>query len=59
MITREQLRRAKPSIDTATYRYIKGDISREEYERRVAEERRAMTATPPGTDSREMKQGPG
>lgn len=46
MLTREQLKRLKPSVETATARYVRGDISRAEYERDVAEERKAERKPP-------------
>lgn len=39
MISREELSRAAPNVETATIRYIRGDISHSEYEKEVARER--------------------
>lgn len=39
MISRDDLRRARPNVETATTRYVRGDISRTEYERQVERER--------------------
>ena len=39
MISREELSRAAPNVETATIRYIRGDISHSEYEKEVERER--------------------
>ena len=40
MISRDELRKAHPTVSTATTRYIQGQISRTEYERELEHERR-------------------
>ena len=39
MVSRDELRRANPNVDTATTRFVRGEITRAEYERQVARER--------------------
>lgn len=39
MISREELSRAAPNVETATIRYIRGDISHSEYQKQVERER--------------------
>lgn len=39
MISREELSRAAPNVETATIRYVRGDISHTEYEKQVERER--------------------
>jgi hypothetical protein len=39
VISREQLRQASPQVETATTKYVKGEISRVEYEKQVQGER--------------------
>lgn len=41
MINKDDLYQAKPNVETATTRYVRGDISRAEYERQVQLERAA------------------
>lgn len=45
-INRDDLRRAGPNVETATTRYVRGEISKEEYERLVKQER-AREGQPP------------
>jgi len=47
MISRDELRRARPMADSATIRFVRGEISKAEYERLVTEERR-RDRQPPG-----------
>ncbi|MEW6223207.1 MAG: hypothetical protein AB1627_01120 [Chloroflexota bacterium] len=37
MVTNEQIRRARPSVDSPLGRLIKGEITRSQYEQQVAE----------------------
>jgi hypothetical protein len=39
MVTNEQIRRARPSVDSPLGRLIKGEINQKEYERQVEEKR--------------------
>lgn len=39
MVTNEQIRRARPTVDSPLSRLIKGEITRPEYERQVQEKR--------------------
>lgn len=39
MVSREELRKAKPSVVTATTRFVRGEITRSEYEHQVERER--------------------
>jgi hypothetical protein len=39
MISREELSRAAPNVNSATIRYVRGDINRKEYEKLVKRER--------------------
>jgi hypothetical protein len=40
VISRDDLRKARPDVDSATIRYLRGEITRAEYERQVERERR-------------------
>ena len=48
MISREELSRATPNVETATIRYVRGDISRSEYEKQVEHERERDQRPPRG-----------
>ncbi len=39
MVTNEQIRRARPSVDSPLGRLIRGEITKQEYERQIAEKR--------------------
>jgi hypothetical protein len=40
MISRDELRKARPNIETATTRYVEGQLTKAEYEKLVEQERR-------------------
>jgi hypothetical protein len=40
MISRDDLEKARPNVDTATIRFVRGEISEAEYQRQVEQERR-------------------
>lgn len=52
MISRDELEKARPTVDTATTRYLQGKIDRVEYERQIEKERRDDRRSP-----RETAQG--
>lgn len=39
MVSREDLRKARPSVVTATTRFVRGEITQSEYEHQVERER--------------------
>ena len=51
MISRDDLQKARPNVDTATIRYVRGDISKAEYERQVKVER-AQERRPPAEQTK-------
>jgi hypothetical protein len=44
MVTNEQMRRARPSVDSPLGRYIKGEINRQQYEQQVREKQARETS---------------
>lgn len=50
MISRDDLRRARPNVETATTRFLRGEISKVEYERLVEKERE-LERRPPGAQT--------
>lgn len=50
MLNREELRRAAPSVETATTKYVSGEITQSEYEDRIVSER-ASDQAPPGEET--------
>lgn len=46
MISRDDLLKASPNVETATTRFVRGDIDRAEYERQVERERGRDQAPP-------------
>jgi hypothetical protein len=47
MINRDELRKARPNVETATTRFVRGEIDRREYEKLVERERQ-RDKQPPG-----------
>lgn len=54
MVTNEQIRRARPSVDSPLGRLIKGEITAKEYEQQVKEKRAREEST--GIESPSTKQ---
>jgi hypothetical protein len=42
MTLREQLRRAKPTVDSPTYRRLTGTMTEQEYKKAIEQERREL-----------------
>jgi hypothetical protein len=53
-MNRDDLRKAQPRIETATIRFVRGEITRAEYERQVAKERE-LERQPPGEQTAQTR----
>jgi uncharacterized membrane protein len=54
MISRDDLKRANPTVTSATIRFVRGEITEPQYERLVVEERKRDTR-PPGEQTNSSK----